>query len=154
MHVNAPIERCFLLSTNIELVQETLGLKPLFGKTSGLAGPDDVVLWAGWKFGLPQMHESIITKYERPTFFQDTMERGRFKRFQHDHYFYVMNERTVLNEKIRFTMPLGFVGKIFARLVIVPYLSKRLRRRLSLLKRVAENNKEWPKYLPKEQKVS
>jgi hypothetical protein len=65
-----------------------------------------------------------------------------------------MNERTVLNEKIRFTMPLGFVGKLFAKAVIVPYLSKRLRQRLSLLKRVAENNKEWPKYLPMEQKVS
>ena len=64
-------------------------MRPIEGKTSGLVVEDDRLLWAGWKFGLPQMHESIITKYERPTFFQDTMERGRFKRFQHDHHFYV-----------------------------------------------------------------
>jgi len=148
--ISAPIERCFLLSTNVELVGRALGMKPIEGKTSGLVVENDKLLWAGWKFGLPQMHESLITKYERPSFFQDTMERGRFKRFQHDHYFYVMNDRTVLNEKIRFTMPLGFMGKLVAKFVLVPYLSKRLRRRLNLLKRVAENNKEWPKYLPQE----
>ena len=36
VHINAPIERCFLLSTNIELVGRTLGMKPIEGKTSGL----------------------------------------------------------------------------------------------------------------------
>jgi ligand-binding SRPBCC domain-containing protein len=151
--VNAPIERCFLLSTNIELVGRTLGMKPIEGKTSGMIEADDKLLWAGWKFGVPQMHESVITKYERPAFFQDTMGRGRFKRFQHDHYFYEMNDRTVLNDKIRFTMPLGFVGRLVGQFVLVPYLSRRLRRRLALLKKVAENRKEWPKYLP-DQKVA
>jgi ligand-binding SRPBCC domain-containing protein len=145
--INAPIERCFLLSTNIELVGRTLGMKPIEGKTSGMIEADDKLLWAGWKFGIPQMHESVITKYERPSFFQDTMGRGRFKRFQHDHYFYEMNDRTVLNNKIRFTMPLGFVGRLVGQFVLVPYLSRRLRRRLNLLKNVAENRKEWPKYL-------
>lgn len=123
--ISAPIERCFLLSTNVELVGRALGMKPIEGKTSGLVVENDKLLWAGWKFGLPQMHESLITKYERPSFFQDTMERGRFKRFQHDHYFYVMNDRTVLNEKIRFTMPLGFMGKLVAKFVLVPYLSEK-----------------------------
>jgi ligand-binding SRPBCC domain-containing protein len=97
------------------------------------------------------MHESYVTQYEPPAFFQDTMGRGRFKRYQHDHYFYEMNDRTVLNDKIRFTLPLGFVGHLVGKFVLVPYLSKRLRRRLALLKRVAENRKEWQKYLPEEQ---
>ena len=35
---------------------------------------------------------------------------------------------------------------------MVPYLSRQLRRRLDLLKRVAENNKNGRKYLPKEPK--
>jgi ligand-binding SRPBCC domain-containing protein len=146
--INAPIDRCFLLATNIELVGRTLGMKPIEGKTSGLMTVDDRLLWAGWKFGVPQMHESLISQYERPAFFQDTMERGRFKRYQHDHYFYEMDERTVLNDKIRFTMPLGILGRIVGKFVLVPYLSRRLRRRLVLLKRVAESRKEWLKYLP------
>ena len=33
IHVNAPIDRCFLLSTNVALVQKTIGLKPVSGKT-------------------------------------------------------------------------------------------------------------------------
>ena len=148
--INAPIDRCFLLSTNVELVGRTLGMKPLEGKTSGLIVGDDRLLWAGWKFGFPQMHESYVTRYERPAFFQDTMGRGRFKRYQHDHYFYEMDERTVLNDKIRFTMPLGFVGRLVGQFVLVPYLSRRLRRRLVLLRKVAENRNEWEKYLPTE----
>jgi ligand-binding SRPBCC domain-containing protein len=76
------------------------------------------------------------------------MGRGRFKRYQHDHYFYVMDERTVLNDKIRFIMPFGFVGELVGKFVMVPYLSRRLRRRLIMLRKVAQNTKEWRKYLP------
>jgi ligand-binding SRPBCC domain-containing protein len=145
--INAPIERCFLLSTNIELAGRMYGMKPFEGKTSGMVVGDDRLLWAGWKFGLPQVHESLITQYDRPAFFQETMGRGRFKRYQQDHHFYEMDDHTVLNNKIRFTMPLGFVGRFVGKLVVVPYLSRRLRQRLVHLKRVAESPKEWPKYL-------
>src|SRR5271170_2909692 len=146
--IKAPIERCFLLSTNIELVGRSLGMKPIEGKTRGMIVADDKLLWAGWKFGLPQMHESVVTRYEKPDFFQDTMARGRFKRYQHDHYFYEMDERTVLNDKIRFAMPLGPIGQLVGKFVLVPYISRRLRRRLVLLRKVAENRKVWQKYLP------
>jgi ligand-binding SRPBCC domain-containing protein len=151
--IDAPIDRCFRLATNIELAGRTIGMKPLEGKTSGMVVAGDRLLWVGWKFGFPQVHETVISQFDPPAFFQDTMARGRFKRYQHDHYFYEMDERTVVNDKIRFTMPLGFVGRIVAKLVMVPYLSKRLHRRLSTLKKVAENRKEWSKYLPEEQQA-
>src|ERR1700748_2773475 len=141
--IHAHIDRCFLLSTSIELAGQTYGMKPIEGKLNGLFVAEDRLVWAGWKFGFSQMHEPHVTRYEPPSFFQDTMGRGRFKRYQHDHYFYEMNDRTVLNDKIRFTMPLGFVGRLVAQFVLVPYLSKRLRRRLALLKRVAGAGKEW-----------
>ena len=149
IHINAPIERCFMLSTNIELVAKTLGMKPIEGKTRGMIVAGDKLLWAGWKFGFPQMHETLITRYERPVFFQDTMGRGRFKRFQHDHHLFYMDGRTVLNDKIRFTMPLAGGGRIVARTILVPYISRVLRRRMKLLKKVAESQ-EWRKYLPEE----
>jgi ligand-binding SRPBCC domain-containing protein len=149
IHINAPIERCFMLSTNIELVGKTLGMKPLEGKTKGTVVAGDKLLWVGWKFGFPQMHESLITRYEPPVFFQDTMERGRFKRYQHDHHFFFMDGRTVLNDKIRFTLPLSWLGRLVARTILVPYISRALRRRMKLLKKVAESQ-EWRKYLPEE----
>jgi ligand-binding SRPBCC domain-containing protein len=151
--INAPIERCFMLSTNIELVGRTLGMKPVEGKTSGAVVGNDRLLWAGWKFGLPHLHETHITAYEPPAFFQDTMGKGRFKRYQHDHHFYEMDDRTVLNDKIRFSMPLGFVGRFVAQFVLVPYISRRLRRRLVLLKQLAESRTEWQRYVPQETRV-
>jgi len=147
IHINAPIERCFELSTNIALVGRTLGMRPIEGKTDGMVAEGDRLVWAGWKFGLPQMHESLITQYERPAFFQDTMGRGRFKRFQHDHHLVEIDGHTLLNDKLRFSLPYGWPGKLVGRYVMVPMICRLLRQRMLLLKRVAETE-EWRRYLP------
>ena len=147
VHVKAPVERCFLLSTDIELVGWTLGMKPIEGKKSGRIVAGDTLLWAGWKFGLPQMHETLITGYEPPHFFQDTMGRGRFRRFQHDHHLSELDGYTVLSDKIRFSMPFGFLGRLVGRYLMVPYIAKILRRRMLLLQRLAESD-EWKQFVP------
>ncbi|MEO6982838.1 MAG: hypothetical protein ABI072_06955 [Edaphobacter sp.] len=147
IHIHAPIQRCFLLSTHLELVGRTLGMRPMAGKTTGLVTGGDSVLLGGWKCGLPQMHESRITRYEAPGFFQDTMSRGRFKRFQHDHQFIEIDGHTLLSDKLRFSMPLGWGGKMVGKYVVLPRISSSLRSQLELLKRVAENG-EWRHYLP------
>ncbi len=152
IHIHAPIERCFLLSTSLELVGQVLEMRPVEGgsrKTAGLAVEGDRIEWRGWLFGLPQMHESLITRYEQPCFFQDMMTRGRFKRFQHDHRFTEIDGHTLLVDKLRFSLPLGLPGKMVARHIIVPHISGLLRRRMELLKHVAEGV-EWRRYLPEE----
>ena len=150
IHIHAPIERCFLLSTSLELVGQVLQMRPVEGgsrKTAGLVAEGDRIEWRGWLFGLPQVHESLITRYERPDFFQDTMVRGRFKRFQHDHRFTEIDGHTLLVDKLRFSLPLGWPGKMVARQVMIPHISGVLRRRMLLLKHVAEG-REWQRYLP------
>jgi ligand-binding SRPBCC domain-containing protein len=147
MHVNAPIERCFLLSTNVELVAETLKMKAVDGRRRGLVERDDQILWAGWKFGLPQMHESKITAYERPEYFQDTMVHGRFHFYQHDHTFTEIGGHTLLQDKVRFSLPLGPVGALVAEYVMVPYMARMIHKRFVLLKRLVEGD-GWKKYLP------
>ena len=146
IHIQAPIDRCFLLSTDIGLVGDILNMKPVEGKTSGRVVGGDRLLWTGFKFGFPQMHESLITRYERPHFFQDTMGRGRFKRFQHDHSFDELSGYTLLTDKIRFTMPFGILGHLVGQYVMVPYISRTLRRRLVLLRTVAEGE-AWTRFL-------
>jgi ligand-binding SRPBCC domain-containing protein len=141
------MDRCFLLSTNVELVRETIGMRPIAGRTSGFIDSEDQITWYGWKFGIPHLHESRITAYERPSFFQDTMLRGKFKRYQHDHILAAIGGLTMLNDRIRFSLPLGWVGDIVAKRVLVPYLSKMIRNRLRLLKRIAESD-DWRDYLP------
>jgi ligand-binding SRPBCC domain-containing protein len=152
IHIHAPIERCFLLSTSIELVEQVLEMRPAegsFRKTAGLVVEGDRIEWRGWVFGLPQVHESLITRYERPAFFQDAMARGRFKRFQHDHRFTEIDGHTLVVDKVKFSLPFGGPGKVVARWVMVPHIAALLRRRVILLKHVAEST-EWKRYLPEE----
>lgn len=147
IHVNAPRDRVFLLSTSIPLVQQILGMKPISGKTSGLVTDGDQLLWRGWKFGLPALHETFITRYERPQFFQDTMGRGMFKHFQHDHTFEEVDGQTLLVDTVRFSLPFGPAGHLAGNLLVVPHVVGLLKRRFALLKRTAEGP-DWQHYLP------
>jgi len=116
---------------------------------------EDRLVWAGWKFGFPQMHESYVTRYEPPSFFQDTMGRGRFKKYQHDHYFYEMNDRNRPERQDSFHHAASVLWDMpsadlcWCRTL----LETACRRRLALLKRVAENGKEWPKYLAQQEQA-
>ena len=146
--IAAPIERCFRLSTSIEVVALTLAMRPVEGKLGGMITANDQLLWRGWKFGLPQMHETLITGFEEPTFFQDTMGRGRFAAFQHDHHFTgVEDGSTLLEDELRFSMPFGAAGALVGTVVMVPHIKGLLRRRFALLKRLAEGD-GWREYLP------
>ncbi|WP_263382909.1 SRPBCC family protein [Granulicella arctica] len=147
VHINAPIERVFLLSTNIELVRQTLGMRPVAGRTTGLVVAGDTVKWRGWKFGLPQMHTSVISGYEAPTFFQDTQLRGRFARFQHDHHLEWVDGYTLAYDKVKFSLPFGALGKLVARKIMVPHIAGLLANRFALLKHLAEGE-GWREYLP------
>ena len=155
--IAAPVERCFRLSTSIALVQVTLGMRPVARESkrvTGLIEAGDQLMWRGWKFGLPQMHETLVTGFEPTRFFQDTMGRGRFKGFQHDHHFTPVagsdgREATRLEDEVRFAMPLGWAGALVGRFVMVQTVRGLVRRRFALLKRVAEGE-EWRRYLPEE----
>ena len=153
IHVNAPLERCFLLSTSIDLVRRTLKMTPVEGdarwRATGLIVGGDRVHWRGWQFGLPARHDSLITGYERPSFFQDSMESGYFKTFQHDHRFEEVGGRTLLVDIVRFSMPFGFAGKAVGKAIVVPHVLGLLLRRFELLKRVAEGP-DWESYLGEE----
>ncbi len=149
IHVNAPIERCFLLSTSIDLVRQTLQMRPVSGKTSGLIEDGDQLLWRGWKFGIPAMHETLITGYTRPTFFQDTMGRGYFRHFQHDHHFHFIDGQTTMWDVVRFSLPFGMPGHLIGKQIVVPHVLSLLNSRFDLIKRLAEGE-EWRQYLPKE----
>lgn len=146
IHINAPIDRCFLLSTSIEIVAETLHLTPVSGQTTGLIVNGSRLLWRGWKFGLPAWHETLITGYDRPSFFQDTMASGMFRDFQHDHRFEDIDGRTLLIDIVRFNMPLGPIGKLIAKAVVIPHILDTMQKRFQLLKRLAEGS-DWERYI-------
>jgi ligand-binding SRPBCC domain-containing protein len=145
--VTAPIERCFLLSTSLAIVQRELGMRPVRGRTTGLVTGGDSVRWQGWQMGLPQYHESLIEAFDPPVFFRDRMIDGRFRTFEHDHRFTDHgNGMVVLADELRFTMPLGWPGEMVGRWIMVPHIRGLMGRRFRLLKRIAESE-EWRQYL-------
>jgi ligand-binding SRPBCC domain-containing protein len=151
VQIDAPLERCFLLSTSLAIVERELGMHPVAGRdatrTSGLVVAGDRIRWEGWQLGLPQHHVSLISAFEPNRFFQDTMVAGRFKFFQHDHQFSKIDGQVLLNDTVRFSMPLGLAGRAVGGCILVPHIRGLLRRRFALLKRIAETD-EWRQYLP------
>ncbi len=149
IHVNAPVERCFLLSTSIDLVRRTLKLTPVAGRRNGLIASGDRLWWMGFKFGLPAWHQTLITGFDRPHFFQDTMGHGLFKHFQHDHHLQWVDGQTLLWDIVRFSLPLGLPGRIAGRQIVVPHVLQLLNERFQLIKRLAEGP-DWEDWIPDE----
>lgn len=155
IHIAAPLERMFALSTSVPLVQQTLGFKPVEGVTTGHVEMGSRVLWKGWLFGLPQRHLTLITGYKKPhrdadgierAFFQDTQESGRFHSFQHDHHMSTLGDgSTLLQDEIRYVLPFGYIGWLVAHHVMEPFIQHTLRSRFRLLQTVATGS-DWQKY--------
>ena len=146
--VSAPIERCFLLSTSLAIVEQELRMRPVRGRTTGLVVAGDTVQWKGWQLGLPQSHESLIDRFEPPFFFRDSMIAGRFRTFEHAHRFTPQSDGTVfLSDEVRFSMRWGWFGGLAGALLLAPHIRRLVRRRFQRLKHIAESE-EWRAYLP------
>ena len=84
------IDRCFDLARDLDLhvrSMESSGEKAVAGRTSGLIGLGEEVTWRARHFGIVHEHCSRITAFDRPRHFRDRMVQGRFKSFEHDHFF-------------------------------------------------------------------
>jgi ligand-binding SRPBCC domain-containing protein len=159
VRIHAPIERCFALSCSLPVVERTLHMRPVAAtcttpdgrsvqtRTTGLVVTGDCVRWTGWKWGMPQLHVSLISACDANRFLQDTMLEGRFRRFQHDHHFRAENDgATILEDEVRFGLPFGALGRIAGHVLLAPYIRATLAARFRLLKQLAEGD-EWKQYL-------
>lgn len=145
--IQAPSDRCFLLSTHLAIVQDELGMRPVRGKTEGFVTEGDTIRWRGWKFALPQFHESLIEAFDPPRFFRDRMLSGRFRTFEHDHAFETREDgSTRLSDELRFTMPFGSLGDLAGAVLLTPHIHNLMRRRFLRIKHIAESDL-WQQYL-------
>jgi len=150
--IAAPPERCFLLSLNLDLHMETTSHTrevAIAGITHGIIGPNETVTWRGRHFGVMLTHQSLISAYDPPHHFQDSMLRGMFKSFVHDHYCDATPEgHTLMRDELRFAAPLGPLGWIAETFVLRRYFIHFLEERNALIKQVAESPAElWSKYV-------
>lgn len=148
--IAAPKERCFDLARSIDLHMvstEYTGERAIAGVTSGLIGYREEVTWTGRHFGFRFRHTSRITQYQRPDYFQDSMVRGVFKRFCHDHVFEDCSNATLMRDIMEFEAPLGFLGRMLEHILLKKHLTTLLLRRNECIRKTAEGD-EWNRFVP------
>jgi ligand-binding SRPBCC domain-containing protein len=149
--IAAPVQRVFDLSRSVDLHAASTaqtGERAVAGVTSGLMSLGQEVTWHARHFGIWQYLTSRITAFDPPTHFRDSLVRGAFRRFDHDHFFSEQGEITVMRDVFDFQSPLGILGRIADRLVLRSYLRRFLISRNATIKKAAETD-EWQRYLPK-----
>jgi ligand-binding SRPBCC domain-containing protein len=147
--ISGPIERCFDLARCIDLHVASsggTGESAIAGVTTGLIGLDETVTWKGRHLGLLLTHQSLITAYDRPRHFQDSMLRGAFRSYIHDHYFDLREGGTVMTDVMQFTAPLSLLGRLAEVLVLERHMRVFLEHRNDFVKQVAEST-QWKRYL-------
>src|SRR5579875_2155695 len=135
--INAPLERCFWLSLNVDLhlasARQT-GERVSSGVRSGLLALGDTVTWTGRHFGLRFRHTSLIDQMRPPMYFRDVMVEGRFRHFEHEHHFAAMDDGTRMRDELRFSAPSLLAWAIEP--ILRRHLVRLLKRRNALIRRV------------------
>lgn len=139
--IHAPPEICFDNARSIDVHVASMkrsGERAVAGRTSGLIGPGETVTWRARHFGIRQHFTSELTAFDRPHHFQDSMRRGAFARFVHDHYFQPSKGATLMRDVVDFQSPGGVLGRLVDVLVMYRYLSAVLRQRAREIKSASE----------------
>src|SRR5277367_2405254 len=111
--IDAPVERCFLLSLSIDLHVASTGKsqeKAIDGVTTGLISEGETVTFQGRHFGMWRRHTSQIELLRPYSYFRDVMIAGAFRHFEHDHHFAPMDDGTRMRDELRFVLPWGLLG--------------------------------------------
>ncbi len=147
--VHAPMQRVFDLSRSVDLHTASTvhtGETAVAGVTSGLMALGQEVTWRARHFGIWQHLTSRITAYDPPDHFRDSLVRGAFRRFDHDHFFSERGDVTLMRDVFDFQSPLGILGRIADALFLTRYMTQLLVTRNALIKSAAETD-QWRHYL-------
>lgn len=150
--IRAPARRCFDLARSVEVHLESTastGEQAVGGVTSGLLGVGDEVTWRATHLYVRQHLTSRISEFHPPHHFRDSMVRGAFARFDHDHHFDERPGGTRMLDVFDFDAPLGVLGRLAERAFLSAYLERFLRVRGALIREVAESD-AWRRYVPED----
>lgn len=139
--INASPERCFDLSRDAEVhLLSTKHTKEhvVEGRTSGLFELGDHVTWEAVHLGVKQRLSSVITGFQRPVFFEDTMNKGAFKSLRHEHHFKQEGDGTQMIDIFEYEVPFGWLGKFFDHVYLRRYMTNLLARRNAYIRELAE----------------
>jgi len=149
VEIKAPIQRVFDLSRSIDFhlyTQVDCREQAVSGLTCGLAGLGDIVTWRARHFGVFQHLTAIITVFNPPFHFRDSMVSGAFKRFDHDHLLKTRDGITLLTDIFDYQAPLGWLGRVADILFLKRYMTRFFEKRNRMIKKAAEGNL-WKQYV-------
>ena len=86
------------------------------------------------------LHKISTQKFNSPEFFTDEMVSGAFKSFKHQHIFEEKGEETLMKDIFDFTSPLGSLGRLADKLVLIKYMTNLLEERNKVIKDYAETD--------------
>ena len=139
--LNATPAQCFDTSRNLDLHVSSMahtGEKAVAGRTTGLIEMGEQVTWEARHFGVRQRFTSKITAFDPPRYFQDSMVKGAFHAFVHDHYFDQIPDGTLMKDVITFQSPLGFLGRVVDHFFMAAYLERLIQARNLAIKEGVE----------------
>jgi ligand-binding SRPBCC domain-containing protein len=139
--IAAPVQRCFDAARDLDLHVQSMahtGETAVAGRTSGLIELGEQVTWRGRHFGVYQHFTSKITGFDAPRYFQDSMQRGAFRSFVHDHFFTAQGGGTNMKDVLVFAAPFGLLGRIAEKIVLRKYMERLLASRAAVIKSAVE----------------
>ncbi len=147
--IDAPINRCFLLSLSVDLHKASVAQtheKVVAGVMHGLMKLNDSVTWQAKHFGFTLTMTSKIATYNRPGYFVSQMVKGPFKKLYHERLFSEKDGKTIMTDIFELEAPLGFLGNLAEKWFLVAYMRRFLELRNQFIKQTAESN-SWRTYL-------
>ena len=149
--IAAPMDRVFDLARSIDAHaagESARGERVVAGRFTGLMEAGENVTWEARHLGVKQQLESHFVSMERPVFFRDSMVRGAFARFDHDHFFEPGPDGgTVMRDVFDYSSPLGPLGRLADWLFLEAYMTRFIVERAEHLKALAEGD-DWQRFLP------
>jgi ligand-binding SRPBCC domain-containing protein len=149
--IAAPPEVVFDLSRHIglhKISQQTHKEEAVAGITNGLIQQGESVTWKAKHLFKTRFLKIRITQMQPFSFFEDIMEEGDFKSFQHKHHFKAAQNGTIVIDMLHFESPFGIIGKAFNQLYLTGYMRRLLQQRNKIIKEYAET-KKWEVLLDK-----
>ncbi len=68
-------------------------------------------------FGVPLRWQACILRWQPPSSFVDKQVRGPYKLWEHTHRFLEDSDGTIIEDVVRYGLPLGLLGEVFHPLV-------------------------------------
>lgn len=151
IQIAAPQTRVFDIARSIDAHMATQTRhqeRAVAGRTQGLIELGEEVTWEAVHFGLRQRLSSKIVAFEYPAYFRDSMVKGAFAGFDHDHYFETLpSGLALMRDRFVFTAPWGPLGWLAERLFLKTYMTRLLKERSLIVKAICESER-WQEFLP------